>query len=204
MEQRLRQVLHQRQKRRILAPGRVPAAVLVPIYRKEGRYHLLFTMRTEAVREHKGQVAFPGGAYQEGDKTLLDTALRECAEEIGLAAADVEVLGELDDIVTETSNYVVTPFVGIIPWPYHFTLSPEEAEELIKVPVSALMDGGSVWQETRTVDGKAAVSYFYRYRRWLIWGATAGILRQLLDILAAVMDGGPDGKPEGTEAERPL
>jgi 8-oxo-dGTP pyrophosphatase MutT (NUDIX family) len=87
MEQRLREVLSQRQKRRITGANLVTSAVLVPIYYKEGEYYILFTKRTEWVKEHKGQISFPGGAHHESDRTLVDTALRESAEEIGLAPA---------------------------------------------------------------------------------------------------------------------
>ena len=97
MKQKLRQALSQRQKRHIADASRVPAAVLLPIYHKQGEYYILFTKRTENVKDHKAQISFPGGAYEEGDGTLVDTALRESAEEIGLKAEVVELLGELDD-----------------------------------------------------------------------------------------------------------
>jgi len=84
MKQRLRQYLSQRQKRHTVDASRVSSAVLVPIYYKEGQYYVMFTKRTEMVKNHKGQISFPGGTYQERDGTLVNTALRECAEEIGL------------------------------------------------------------------------------------------------------------------------
>ena len=96
MQQRLKQALSHRQKRRIVDPKRILSAVLLPLYYKQGEYYVLFTERTETVKYHKGQISFPGGGYEKDDKTLLDTALRECTEEIGLAADEVEVLGELE------------------------------------------------------------------------------------------------------------
>src|SRR5262245_56549999 len=90
-----------------------PAAVLVPFLEKEGETYLLFTRRTESVRDHKGQISFPGGARDPGDPSLRETALRETEEEIGVPRHAVEVLGELDDYVTVT-NYMITPYVGII------------------------------------------------------------------------------------------
>ena len=117
MKQRLKQLLARRQKRYITGTERVPSAVLVPLYHKEGQYHLLFIKRTEKVKEHKGQISFPGGTREEADRTLLDTALRECAEEIGVCVEDIEVLGEMDDEATTTSNYIVSPFIAMIPWP---------------------------------------------------------------------------------------
>ena len=182
MEQRLREALSRRQKRRIIDARLVPAAVLVPIYYKQGQCYILFTKRTDRVKEHKGQISFPGGAFQEGDLTLIDTALRECAEEIGLMAEQVEVLGELDDTLTETSNYIISPFVGLVPWPYQFKVDGWETEELIEAPISALQDKSCLRQETKIIGGQAVTSYFYHYQGKVIWGATARILHQLLEI----------------------
>ena len=187
MKLRLRQALYLRQKRHIAAASRVPAAVLLPIYYKQRQYYILFTKRTETVKEHKGQICFPGGAYQEGDGTLVNTALRECAEEIGLMADEVEVLGELDDIATTASGYIISPFVGLIPWPHTLKVDPREAEEIIEVPISALLDKDCLHQETATVDGQVVTTYSYHYQGNIIWGATARILNQFLDILSQVM-----------------
>jgi len=191
MKQRLRQALSLRQKRHVVDASRVSAAVLLPIYYKQGQYYILFTKRTERVKEHKGQISFPGGAFQEGDETLINTALRECAEEIGLMAEGVEVVGELDDTVTETSSYIISPFVGLILWPYQFKVDGWETEEIIEVPISALMEKDCLRQETEQeteiVGGQAVASYFYHYQGRVIWGATARILHQFLDIFAQVM-----------------
>jgi len=189
MEQRLKQALSRRQKQRITDAGLVPSAVLVPIYCRQEQYCVLFTQRTERVKEHKGQISFPGGARQEGDKTLLDTALRESAEEIGLAPGEVEVLGELDDALTATSNYVVSPFVGLIPWPYQFKVDGWETEEIIEVPILALMEKSSRRQETEVIRGREITSYFYHYQGKIIWGATARILHQFLEIFARAIEG---------------
>ncbi len=187
MKQRLRHVLSLRQKRCIFATSRVPAAVLLPIYYKQGQYYILFTKRTETVKEHKGQICFPGGVYQEGDGTLVNTALRECAEEIGLMADEVEVLGELDDIATTASGYIVSPSVGLISWPQTLKVDQRETEEIIEVPISALLDKGCLREETKIIDGEAVTLYFYHYQGRVIWGTTARILRQFLDIFAQVV-----------------
>ena len=188
IEQKLRRALSQRHKRRIVDAGRVPSAVLVPIYYKQGQYYILFTKRTELVKEHKGEISFPGGAYQEGDKTLVNTALRECFEEIGLMADNVEILGELDDTTTKTSNYIISPFVAFIVSPYQFKANAEEAEEIIEVPISALLDKGCLLKETEIIDGKAVASYSYYDQGRIIHGATARILNQFLDIFAMSRD----------------
>lgn len=184
MKQRLRQALSQRQKRHIVDANRVPSAVLVPIYYKQGEYYILFTKRTGKVKEHKGQISFPGGAYQDGDRALVDTALRECAEEIGLTADRVEVLGELDDNITLRTGYIISPFVAIIPWPHPLKVDQREIKEIIEVPISALLDKNRLRQETEIIDGKRVTTYFYRYQGRVIWGATARILNQFLDIFA--------------------
>ena len=185
MKQRLKQLLSQRQKHHIVDAGRVSAAVLLPIYCKQGEYYLLFTKRTQKVKEHKGQISFPGGA-QEGDETLVNAALRECAEEIGLMAEEIEILGELGDTISRTSNYIISPFVALIPWPYQFKVNEEEIEELIEVPISALLGSGYRRQESEIIDGEAVTSYFYHFQGRVIWGATARILKQFLDIFANI------------------
>jgi len=189
MEQKLKKALARRQKLRISDPNRIASAVLIPIYRKEGQPHILFIQRTDRVRDHKGQISFPGGAYEEGDESLLQTALREATEEVGLMAEDVEVLGELDDFRTIGSNYVISPFVGRIPWPYQFEVDEWETEEIIEVPISALLDEGNVRRGKDILDGKEIDQYYYHYQSNVIWGATARILKQLLGILTDLFKG---------------
>jgi len=190
VKENLRHLLAQRQKQYIVDDGRVPSAVLVPLYKKEGQYHILFIRRTETVKEHKGQISFPGGTRENEDGTLLDTALREYAEETGLRAEDVEVLGELDDEVTTTSNYIVSPFVAVIPRPYQFEVSEEEVDEIIEIPIPALLDKACLHRDTELLDGKVVESYVYHYRGRIIWGATARILNRFLDIFTRAMQEG--------------
>lgn len=192
MKEQLQQILARRQVKQIIDPARVPSAVLVPIYCKEGQYHILFTQRTNKVKTHKGQISFPGGTYEADDRTLLRTALREAHEEIGVREEDVEVLGELDDFNAITSNFVISPFVGVIPSPYQFKLSEEETAEIIEVPITKLLDKSILREETRTFNGKPITSYFYNHNGKVIWGATARILNQFLDIFTSLprIDGG--------------
>jgi 8-oxo-dGTP pyrophosphatase MutT (NUDIX family) len=188
MIQKLKDKLTRRSKSRIVDFERIPSAVLIPIYKREGECYILFTQRTNTVRAHKGQISFPGGAYEERDKTLLNTALRESCEEIGLARKDIKVLGELDDFVTATSNFVISPFVAVIPWPYKFKPDPVEVDEIIEIPVSALLDKNSYSWE-KVVDGGSIVdSHVYRYNEKFIWGATAEMLNQFLSIWTEFMD----------------
>jgi 8-oxo-dGTP pyrophosphatase MutT (NUDIX family) len=187
METRLKELLAARQKQRIAEPERVPSAVLIPLYSERGEYHIVFIKRTETVKAHKGQISFPGGGMERDDKTLRDTALRESYEEIGLRPDDVTVLGELDDEITTTSNYIVTPFVARIPWPYRFVKNKAEVDEVISVPVPALLDSNNFKQAIETLEGGIVVdSYEYHYQGRVIWGATARILKKFLDILTTI------------------
>jgi len=181
VDEKLKEILSRRPKERISDDKLVPAAVLLPIYYKEGEVNILFTRRTENVRTHKRQISFPGGA-REGGESLLQTALRESKEEIGLAPDKVKILGELDDTVTLVSNYIVSPFVGLIPWPYDFQLDGVETDEIIEAPLPALLDEESWHHKTEVVNGREVTAYYYHYRNDVIWGATARILHQFLDI----------------------
>jgi len=181
IDEKLKELLSRRPKKRITDDELAPSAVLLPIYYKEGEIHILFTRRTENVKSHKRQISFPGGA-REGGEGLLQTALRESAEEIGLAPDKVKILGELDDTVTLVSDYIVSPFVGVVPWPYDFKVDGWETDEIIEAPVSSLLDEESWHHKTEVIEGREVTAYFYHYRGDVIWGATARILQQFLDI----------------------
>ena len=159
----------------------VPAGVLIPMYKKDNEYFLVFTLRTDLVEHHKGQISFPGGAYHPGDGNLLDTALRESLEEIDLWPSDVQVVGELDDLITN-SNFLVTPFVGFIPYPYTFHPNKAEVAEIIHTPLSMLLDKRYFRQEKR-LDGLP--DYYYNCYGYIIWGVTARILKPFLDIIVS-------------------
>ena len=178
------QALFQKQKKVIRKIGPAPAAILIPIYEKAGEYYLVLTKRTENVSNHKGQISFPGGSYEVGDRTLRNTAIRETCEEIGIDPMDVEIIGELDDIET-TTNFVISPFVAFIPYPYEFRSNAREVEEIIEVPISALLDGENIREEQKCRDGKFVAEYSYEYRDWIIWGATAKILKQFLELVSS-------------------
>ena len=186
MKEELERILARREKRYINDAERVPAAVLVPLYQKNGQYHIIFIKRTEKVRDHKGQISFPGGARNKDDPTLLHTAVRESQEEIGLQAEDIEVIGELDDELTTTTNYTVTPFVAVIPWPYRFRENSDEVAGILEVPIEALLKNGPVSENGEVLNGKPIESYTYDYNGNVIWGATARIVKKLLDIIGGI------------------
>jgi len=160
----------------------VQAAVLVLLFEKDGQEHILFTERSQKVEYHKGEVSFPGGKVDPGDASLAQTALREGAEEIGLCPEDVTILGRMDDIVTLTTGFVVTPYVGRIPYPYPFRVNSDEIAALILAPLQALSRdcGGRAPQVIQSENGIGVLCF--RYGDHIIWGATARILEQFLDI----------------------
>ncbi len=165
-------------------PGAVPAAVLVPLYMKEGEAHVLLTERTHHVEHHKGQISFPGGARDPQDPDLLVTALRESYEETGICPEDVEVIGRLDDVLTIT-NFLVTPFVGVLKTEsgYPFRPHPREVASLLEVPLLHLLDWRNMELELRQWKGTPVLVPAFSWNGRRIWGATARILKQLLDLL---------------------
>lgn len=186
MKEALRQAFDSRWKESISDKDLTQAAVLVPILYKEGQYHILFTQRTNQVAYHKGQASFPGGARSESDSSLLDTALRESWEEIGLEAEDAEILGELDDSRTVTSGFIISPFVAFIPYPYKFKASLAEVEETFCVPISALLHEDNGKLKDYLVGDEIVPTYFYEYKGRVIWGATARIVHQFLEVWRSV------------------
>lgn len=182
VENQIRRILAGRKKVSLRDKRLQRAAVLIPLFEKEGQDHLLLTRRTDKVPLHKGQISFPGGRQDPADPDLLATALREAREEMGIEEKDVKILGELDDIATVT-DFRVTPFVGWIPYPYAFRINLQEIEEAIEVPVAALLDPANVRQEWQQRHGKAYLALSYQYGPHHIWGATAMIIQQFLDLL---------------------
>lgn len=162
--------------------GHISSAVLVPLFKKEEKYHVLFTKRSELVKDHKGQIAYPGGCYEEGDGDLLQTALRECHEEIGLNPQHVEIVGELDDIATPT-QYRITPYVGIIPYPLSFKLCEREIADLIEVPLAHLLKPENLHNETTEYNGRQYDTSYFSYATYKIWGATGRITQNLLNLI---------------------
>ena len=152
------------------------------LYLKDGEYCVLLNKRSNSVEDHKGEISFPGGRKDDGDRAILDTALRETHEEMGIRPQDVEVLGELDDVAT-ISNFLVSTFVGTIPTAYQFKPSDEEVAEVIELPLSVLTDDGSARDETRMVEGALVSRRSYAYEGHLIFGATAEILTRFIEIL---------------------
>ena len=183
----LRSVLSDSPKKTIADPSLIPAGVMLLLYPKDGVDCVLLNRRTNQVEHHKGEISFPGGRRDDGDASLLDTALRETLEEMGVQPRHVEVIGELDDVRT-TSNFLVNTHVAAIPYPYEFTVNESEVAEVLEVPVRALMDESNTREEVRIVGNDLVNSVAFAYDDNLIYGATARILGGFLELLDTAPD----------------
>jgi 8-oxo-dGTP pyrophosphatase MutT (NUDIX family) len=165
-----------------LPPDLVPAGVLMPLFEQEGELSLLFTQRTLTVKDHQGQISFPGGVRDAQDPNLLATALREAGEEIGLDSRVVEVLGVLPPETTST-GYAITAFVGAIPYPYEFRPNPREVARLLLLPLAGFLPPERWSTGDYDFRGQILRVYCWKLNGEVIWGATA---RLLLHLLAAL------------------
>ena len=159
--------------------GRTDAGVLVALYADGGRLHAVFTKRREDLRRHPGEISFPGGRYEDADADLLQTALREAEEEIGLPADEVRVLGALQPTPTIATGYAVYPFVGVIDPGRAWTLSPREVAAVLEFSLEDLRAGYGRQRLLRR--GLRIRTDTYVVGDDLIWGATARILADLFD-----------------------
>lgn len=169
--------------RKVRPSGFRPSAVFIPLLEHEDQWHLLLTHRSDRLNDHGGQVAFPGGARDETDRDLLDTALREMEEEIGVVPDDVVVFGDLGDMAVIT-GFCVKVFVGKIPWPYALRINPDEVESAFIVPLAWLADPHNRRHETHSHGGRELpVIFFGRYQGYQLWGASADMTLALLEAL---------------------
>ena len=166
------------------ASGLTPAAVLIALLPGEDGYEVLLTRRTEDLPTHKGQISFPGGRVDATDTDVYDAALREAWEETALPRDAVSILGRLDPYVTVTA-YEVTPVVGLVEQPVDLVAEPGEVGEIFTVPLAFLLDPANHRREGRTVDGVQRAYYAIPYQNKYIWGATAGMLINLYEVLTA-------------------
>jgi 8-oxo-dGTP pyrophosphatase MutT (NUDIX family) len=161
-----------------------PAAVLVPLTQRNGELHMLLTERTQTVTDHPGQVAFPGGMAEPEDPDLVYTALRESDEEVGLKAEQVEVIGFLPAQAV-ISGYAVMPVVGFYANDFEPVIDPREVGSVFEVPLAYLLDASNMTRVDREKNGVILATYEYQYDGHRIWGATALMIRMLVDLLNA-------------------
>jgi 8-oxo-dGTP pyrophosphatase MutT (NUDIX family) len=165
--------------------GRTDAAVLVPLYLQDGEIYGVFTKRREDLRRHGGEISFPGGRYDEGERDLIATALREAEEEIGLPPGAVEIVGALQPTPTIATGYAVYPFVGMIEPGRSWTVSAREVAEVIELSLADLLAGYGRRRLVRR--GVPIRTDTYVVGDHLIWGATARILGDLFDRIAPLL-----------------
>jgi 8-oxo-dGTP pyrophosphatase MutT (NUDIX family) len=161
------------------------AAVLMPLYERDGDLHVVLMKRTDKVAHHRGEISFPGGGVDDTDADLIFTALREAREEIGLASEHVRIIGKLDDEVTRT-GFHISAIVGVIDpasSPYTWSLQPSEVAEVLEVPLAHLLDKANVIEVPRSANGSIVLSEGFQFREHTIWGATARILRNFLSVV---------------------
>jgi len=157
------------------------ASVLVPLHEKDGEPHVIVTQRPSTMRRHAGQISLPGGALDHGEESVQG-ALREAHEEIGLDRRQVKVLGRLSEVVVLTSPFRLTPWVASVPYPYPYAAAPGEVEEIVHVPIAALLDGTAYGVRRVEAYGMTLDTHTYTVGRYVIWGATARILHELLKV----------------------
>jgi 8-oxo-dGTP pyrophosphatase MutT (NUDIX family) len=155
------------------------AAVLVLLYPREGGPCLLLTRRPDSLPDHPGQISLPGGAWEPEDSELWHTALRETQEEIGVRTGRVRLLGRLEEVPVAVSGFVIVPFVAWNPVAPRLRPNPTEVEEIIEVPLAALLDPRSIAEEVWPLRGGHWRVTFYRMGTHHVWGATARILSDL-------------------------
>ncbi len=167
----------------------IPASVLVPLVERPAGLSVILTRRTAHLSAHAGQISFPGGRWEPADIDVTETALRETEEEIGVPRHKIDVMGRLDLYVTRT-GYAVTPVVGRVLTPFETKPDPGEVDEVFEVPLRFLLNRANHQRHSRDIGGVKRSFYAMPYDRYYIWGATAGMIVNLADVLEP---GGPDG-----------
>jgi 8-oxo-dGTP pyrophosphatase MutT (NUDIX family) len=175
--------------------GALRSAVLVPLFEEEGQVWVVLTRRSQHLRAHKGEIAFPGGR-QDDAESLMDAALREAEEEIALDTKVVEIVGELDHLATMSSNSSIVPYVGILPnRPVKLVPNPDEVEAVLMVPLAELVQDDVFhtelweWPDATDLAGERPIHFFELYGD-TIWGATARMLVNLMTLVLGVPNPG--------------
>jgi 8-oxo-dGTP pyrophosphatase MutT (NUDIX family) len=181
LREQIRQRLSEMEQRRLTTGFSREAAVLLLVFELDGHPHILLTRRTQDVRTHKGQISFPGGMRLDGE-SLEQTALRETFEEVGISDRQIELLGRFHDYVS-SSEYLVVPFVGFIKEPFTTEPQAREVAEILQVPFQVFTDRARMRVERMMRSGKMMDIYFYSFAPHEIWGLTARIIKDFLDML---------------------
>jgi 8-oxo-dGTP pyrophosphatase MutT (NUDIX family) len=166
------------------ATALTPAAVLVPLVMRPDELTVLLTQRTAHLAAHAGQISFPGGSVEPSDADSIAAALRETEEEVGLPRDHIEVIGRLDTYLTST-GFEITPVVALVRAPYPMKPDPFEVDEVFEVPLAFIVDPANRQRRTREYKGRMRTFFVFPYQQRYIWGATAGMLVNLVEILTA-------------------
>jgi 8-oxo-dGTP pyrophosphatase MutT (NUDIX family) len=185
--ERLARELQSREPRRLAMDHAGRAAVLMPILPHDEEFCFLLTQRTHKVETHKGQISFPGGIQEVSDSNLLQTALRETWEEIGLASEQIQILGEFDEYLSIT-GLIVTPFAAYLREPLNLAPNPDEVDEILRVPFSIFQNNRTLRVETRVRLGIERKVYFYDFQGKEVWGLTAQVIRDLMQLLDSSLE----------------
>ncbi len=161
------------------------SGVLILFYPSQNQIYLPLILRPKYDGVHGGQMAFPGGRFENSDKNLIQTALREAQEEIGIKAADVVVLGQLSEIYIPPSNFLALPVVGYLPYRPDFYPDSREVDTVFEVNINEMKDDLIIGKMTIDVRGTAVNAPFYEIQNNKIWGATAVMISELLDVVAS-------------------
>ena len=156
----------------------IPAAVLVLIIIRNDGLQVLLTKRNENLKHHAGQISFPGGRVDDSDRNVQHTALRETEEEVGLKPALIKIIGELDQYIVGT-GYLVSPIIGVIEPPFELVKQEDEVAEIFEAPLDFLISPENFRRYSRNFHGKTHYHFAITWENHFIWGATAGMLRNL-------------------------
>lgn len=166
----------------LVTPNARPAAVLIAMIEREKGLSVLLTKRADKLRDHSGQIAFPGGKIDAGDADAIAAAVRESQEEINLDVNEVEVLGQLPDYYSG-SGFRISPVIGLVRPEASFSANPDEVDFVFEVPLAFIMDAENYNLGKRVLSGKKRTFFEFKYEQYHVWGITAGIIRMMRDKL---------------------
>ena len=186
LKEALKSVLHQDSPQENFKKGL--SAVLIPLKEGNSDVYLTLAKRAGHLQHHAGEVGFPGGRFEkDADKTLLHTALREAEEELGIPPDKVEIAGRLRPVITAVTGFKIFPFVGIIPPDVEYHPNPDEVEKVFEVPLSFLLQSGALEEFEINLGNETLKNYRFKYAGEIVWGATARIIKQFLEVASPVL-----------------